>query len=172
MVFDHRLEMDRLIKEEKLVLVYLTVSPFPNCSEYSPIGYESTSNLLALAIIDFRHALQYSNDFISVELMSCEPDSVQLGLNAGLLFARLSLSPLDLFDSRVQSQDEIHTAMDQFQDKLAVESKEIYSSAKKWWSKAMKSNPYVKNRLNKGLKLLAIDESGQMKMVIASSIDR
>jgi centrosomal protein CEP76 len=55
--------------------------------------------------------------------------------------------------------------MDKYQDKLAADSKEMYSTAKKWWSKAMKSNPYVKNRLNKGLKLLSVDESGQMKMV-------
>ena len=144
------------------VVVYLT-STVREEDNYIPVGLLSTRLLVACAVLDFRYAFLYTGDYISVELLPCELDGINMGCSPGIIFMRLSLEnlpPSDVFGTI--SASEVDEAICSYHSRMVRDNQEFYKIARSWWNKTKKTYPYVENRQ---IKLLARDETGQHRFV-------
>lgn len=167
-VFDFTAEMDtvlgstslgttaQLIQHECPVLVYITSKSAENL-----VGNSACNALIAAAVIDFRFALFFSSDYMSVELLQCDQDGVNLGIEAGVLYVRMT--PMQLPEKiqfeleETSARQAIEHGIQAYQEKLAGSNKLLYRHARSWWSRVRRLYPHIENR---NIRILAEDECG------------
>jgi hypothetical protein len=144
-------------EEDPTVLIYITTAEPPNES------LQRSGKLLATALVDFRVADAYPNDFISVELLPCvDGDGIGDGIGAGggLLFLRVARqdgSPLTTGGAEVANA----TIIKRQEDLLRCQ-REFIQSTRGWWVNAQKKYPFLQER---NVKLMAKDECGHFRFV-------
>ena len=151
-----------LLKRKDTVLIYLTTT-LKSRDDFSYVGFQPSKVLFAVAVIDFRYALMHSGDFISVELLPCELDGINMGCSSGVLFLRLSLENLPGEKiTGILDPHEVEEVMTRDINRMSEENREFYHIARTWWARIKKVYPYIEGR---SLKVLAKDESGQHRFV-------
>ena len=147
---------DQLIQQESPVLLYVTSKPSDNL-----VGASTSNALVAAAVIDFRFSLFFSTDPMSVELLQCDQDGVNLGVEAGVLYVRMA--PLELPEKirteleETRARQVIEHGIQSYQEKLTGSNKLLYRHARAWWSRVRRLYPFLENR---NIRILGEDECG------------
>lgn len=145
-----------LIQHQCPVLVYISSKPAE-----SLIGGTTCSCLVAAAVIDFRFSLFFSSEYMSVELLQCDQDGVNLGVEAGVLYVRMT--PMGLPDKiqyeleETSARQAVEHGIQSYQEKLTTSNKLLYRHARSWWSRVRRMHPHIESR---NIRILAEDECG------------
>lgn len=97
--------LNHILKITDPVVIYIT-STRQNEEDKNFLGLSSTKTLMSAALIDFRYSLLYTGNYISVELLPCEVDGINMGSLAGILFLRLSIIHNHRFEPHEQEEEE------------------------------------------------------------------
>lgn len=154
--FTVQFNIERLLSSVSLLKVETPIVLYLSTIEYDD-SKKPHSSLLCSAVIDFRHALITSDDYLNVELLPCN-GATQL-LVSGSLFLRLTLDNTPHL--RLPPAD-IETAISSYQSKLTSLSQEFFQFSRQWWKKTLAAYPWLQTRI---IKLLAHDEASCARCV-------
>lgn len=103
---------------------------------------------------------------MSVELLQCDQDGVNLGVEAGVLYVRMT--PLGLPDNvqleleETPARQAVERGIQSYQERLAGSNKLLYRHARSWWSRVRRLHPHIDSR---NIRILAEDECGSHRFV-------
>ena len=151
-----------LMQLNETVLIYITYIP-QHKDDQLFVGLKTSRTLIAAAIIDYKYSLLHTGDYLSVELLTCEPDGIFNAAVAGVLFLRLSLENLPTTEILANiPRSQVEHQVEATQELLTKENKEFYQLTRSWWKRLRKTYAHVDHH---NIKLLAKDETGQYRFV-------
>ena len=170
------------------VVIYITASKERTDSSVVPtddtqvsVGFFScTRQLIAMAVIDFQTVCQFAGNYLSVELLGCCSNPFAVGVvegspeftTKGTMYVHCSFASASICAPK-ESTGVLHEReqfqrllLDQVQEHCQQEHQMLYHSAVRWWTKQMKAFPHLlTNRPAHSMKLMAMDETGQHRLV-------